>query len=66
MSLSPEPKPLLYTVEESTRALRLSRSTMCGLIADGSIETVKIGRSRRIPAVARERFIEGLVEASRP
>ncbi|MBS1702610.1 MAG: helix-turn-helix domain-containing protein [Armatimonadetes bacterium] len=46
-----EPTPsskLAYTVAEAAEKISLSRSTLYELIHAGEIETIKIGRSRRI------------------
>ena len=50
--------PLLLTVDEACESLHISRPTLYGLITDGSIRSIKIGRARRIPLEALERFIE--------
>lgn len=52
--------PLLYDIPSAAVALTLSRRTVEKLIAAGSLETVKIGRSRRIPAQALADYIEHL------
>lgn len=58
--------PLLWKVEEAARdVLRLSGSEVYELIRTGEIESVKIGRSRRIPQAALEAFVEQL-RASAP
>lgn len=54
----------LLTIPESARLLRIGRSTLYELIADGRIEVVHIGRSARVPVGALVRFVERLqVEA---
>lgn len=40
---------LLHTPESAGRALNLGRTTIFELMATGQLESVKIGRSRRIP-----------------
>ena len=47
----------LLSVEEARKDLSLSKSKFYELLASGEIESLKIGRSRRIPADAIERFI---------
>lgn len=42
-------QPILLTPKEAGRLLRLSKSKMHQLIVLGTIPSVKIGRSRRIP-----------------
>lgn len=45
----PEEVPrLAYTPEEAAAAVHLSRARIYELIADGSLPSVKIGKSRRI------------------
>jgi len=41
-------EPLLITVEEAAARIRVGRSTLYELIRDGHIETVTVGRSRRV------------------
>ncbi len=51
---------LLYKPEEAAKELRIGRSKMFELITSGDIETVQIGRSRRVPAVALEDYVDRL------
>jgi len=55
---------LLFTVEEAARVLGIGRTRMFELIQDGSVETVLIGRLRRIPIDALDAFVAGLRESS--
>lgn len=57
---------LLLRPEEGARSLGISRSRMFALIAAGQIETVLIGRSRRIPADALEEYVARLRADSTP
>lgn len=57
--------PYLLTVPEAITALRLSRATIYNLIRSGELGSVKVGRSRRIPAQALTAFVAGLVETGR-
>ncbi|MFI9327819.1 helix-turn-helix domain-containing protein [Kitasatospora sp. NPDC052868] len=54
----PEPDPTLVAlkVEEAARRLSIGRTTMYALIRDGEIETIPIGRARRVPAEAVVEF----------
>ncbi|MFF5201746.1 helix-turn-helix domain-containing protein [Micromonospora parva] len=52
--------PLLLTVEESAQKARISRAKMFQLLKAGEIESVKIGRSRRIPAEALGAYVDRL------
>lgn len=51
---------ILVTPEEAARALRLGRLKIYELIASGEIESVRIGRCRRIRWAALEHFAESL------
>jgi excisionase family DNA binding protein len=52
--------PLLHKVEDAARILGLGRSTVYLHIESGDIESVKIGRARRITQGALERFVARL------
>jgi excisionase family DNA binding protein len=56
--------PLLYRIEEAAEELGLSRSRFCELLADEEIESVKIGRSRRIPHAALVAYVDRLSSES--
>ncbi len=49
--------PLLVRVEETARLLGISRSKVYMLIASGELPSVLIGRSRRVPVDALQRWI---------
>jgi len=51
---------LLLTPVEAARALGISRSKLYELLGDGSIESVLIGASRRVPAEALEDYVASL------
>jgi excisionase family DNA binding protein len=51
---------VLLKVAEAAKRLSLSRSKVYELIAAGAIDSVTIGRSRRISRAAIEKFIRGL------
>jgi excisionase family DNA binding protein len=53
-------EPLLETIEDTARRLRLGRSTIYELLASNEIEAVKIGRSRRVVVASTKRFVERL------
>jgi excisionase family DNA binding protein len=55
-----EPTRLLLTVEEAGKAMQAGRSTMYELIKSGQIESVKIGRIRRIPVDAVQTYVTSL------
>jgi excisionase family DNA binding protein len=54
---------LLFTVEEAARALGIGRTRMFELIQAGAVETVLIGRLRRIPLDALDAFVSRLRES---
>lgn len=56
---------LLLPVEEAGEVLGLKRSKMYELISEGKIESVKIGKSRRIPVDALEAYVARLRDDSR-
>jgi excisionase family DNA binding protein len=49
---------VLVTPEEAARRLSLGRTTVYGLISAGALESVRIGRSRRVPVAALDRYVE--------
>jgi excisionase family DNA binding protein len=57
---TPETGQLLYTLAEAAEALRISRTKLYELLDSGEIESVHIGRSRKIPADALRTFIDRL------
>lgn len=52
--------PLLYRPEEAALKLGVSRARLFELMATGDLESVKIGRSRRLPHGALVAFVERL------
>jgi excisionase family DNA binding protein len=53
-------EPLVYTIPEAANALRLSRTKFYELLDSGEVESIHIGRSRKIPADALRAYIDGL------
>jgi excisionase family DNA binding protein len=51
---------LVFTVEEAADRLGIGRTLMYALITAGEVESVRIGRLRRIPAEALEMYVKGL------
>jgi excisionase family DNA binding protein len=62
---SPEPGEVreLIRVEEAARRLSIGRTRMFALIREGVIESVKLGRLRRVPADAVTAYIAELRKA---
>ncbi|WP_369183666.1 helix-turn-helix domain-containing protein [Streptomyces sp. Y1] len=50
------------TVEEAARRLSIGRTTMYALIRDGEIETIPIGRARRVPAEAVANYVRARMQ----
>ena len=57
--LIPRPR-LVLTVEQAAEALGIGRTLMYELVGTGAVESVRIGRLRRIPAQALAAYVEGL------
>lgn len=53
---------MLYSVEEAASLLGIGRTYMFRLVATGAIESLKIGKRRRIPRGAINAFIDRLLE----
>lgn len=60
-----EPR-LLITVEEAARRLTIGRTMMFALVHDGCIESVRIGRLRRIPVDALAAFVDSTRQTQSP
>ncbi|MEU1736080.1 excisionase family DNA-binding protein [Streptosporangium sp. NPDC020145] len=57
--------PLLLTVSEAAAALAISRSKLYQLLASGSVSSIRIDGSRRIPLSALHDYIDHLTSAER-
>lgn len=53
---------LLITAEDAAKALKLSRSTIYELIATGNLESIKVGRARRIRWTDLQTYVNSLTE----
>jgi excisionase family DNA binding protein len=53
----PRPARLVLTVEQAAEQLGIGRTLMYALIASGDVESVRIGRLRRVPADALDAFV---------
>jgi excisionase family DNA binding protein len=51
------PAPVLLTVEEAARCLRIGRTTCYALIRTGELESLTIGGLRRVPADAPATYL---------
>ena len=56
---------LLFTIEEAAEVLSVGRSTVYDLVRTRLLDTVLIGRSRRVPASALRELVERLREPER-
>jgi excisionase family DNA binding protein len=54
---------LLYRPEEAATVLATGRSKVFELMADGRLQSVKIGRARRITRAALEEYVRQLASA---
>ena len=57
---------LVYTIAEAAAALRISRTKLYELMTAGEIESVHIGRSRKIPADTLDAYLNALRAIPRP
>ena len=55
------PAPLLLTVEQAAEQLGMGRTTLYSLISSGRVESVRVGRLRRLRPEAVERYAAGLL-----
>jgi excisionase family DNA binding protein len=51
---------LLLTIDEAAQRLGIGRSHAYIYVLKGELQSVKLGRSRRVPAAALEEFVERL------
>ena len=51
---------LLLTVEAAARTLSIGRSRLYELLNSGKIESVHLGRSRRVPASVLQAYVDRL------
>jgi excisionase family DNA binding protein len=51
---------VLLTVEEAAQRLSIGRTTMYSLVSTGAIQTVTIGRLRRVPSECIEEYVLNL------
>jgi excisionase family DNA binding protein len=52
--------PLVLTIDEAAERLRIRHSLMSALVRSGEVESVRIGRLRRIPADALAAYVRAL------
>ena len=64
VSQNREPEPLLLTVKATAAALSCSEQTITKMRSDGTLPTVRVGRSVRVPVDAIVTFISDQVARS--
>lgn len=65
MMASPRPEPpVLVTVEEVARRLSIGRTATYMLVLKGELQSVKIGRTRRVVVTSITDYITRLLEES--
>lgn len=52
---------VLLTAEEAAERLAVGRTAVYALLKSGQLESVRIGRLRRIPAEAVENYVQRLI-----
>lgn len=57
MSLEPSPAPITVRIKDACRMTGIGRSKLYLLIADGEIETLKVGSMTLIPVASLEAFL---------
>ena len=63
---NPTAARLLYTIPEAAAALPISRTKLYELLTTGQIESIHIGRSRKIPADALTAYLGRLRAIPKP
>lgn len=56
----PPTAPLLLKVEQAATMLGIARTSIFRLIGAGQIESVQVGRLRRVPVACLENYVEQL------
>lgn len=62
MSIDPAPRPITVRIKDACKMTGIGRSKLYLLIAEGKIETIKIGSMTLIPVSS----LEALLETNRP
>ncbi|RKF25776.1 helix-turn-helix domain-containing protein [Micromonospora globbae] len=55
---------IVLTVEEAAQRLGIGRTTMYGLVKNGEVRTVTIGRLRRVPLACLNEYVDNLLDNS--
>lgn len=62
--MTSQPNPLLLDVSAASERLSIGETITKRLIADGKLESVKIGRRRLVPVAALEKFVAELADSA--
>ena len=57
-----ESKPILVSVADAARLLSIGRTAAWELVRKRKIRSVKIGRTRRVPILAIQEYIQRLLD----
>ena len=57
-----ESKPILVSVVEAARLLSIGRTAAWELVRKNELKSVKIGRTRRVPIVAIQEYVQRLMD----
>lgn len=63
---TPPVEAVLLTVEEAAAQLRISRTKMYALVSSGVVESVTIGRLRRVPRECVTAYVNALRSSTGP
>ena len=58
--MSTDVTPLVLTIEQAAQQLGIGRTLMYALVSSGEVESVTIGRLRRIPAECITEYVDRL------
>lgn len=61
----PHVQPITLTIAQVAEHLQIGRRLAERLVAEGAIPSIKVGRLRRVPAVALAEYVESELEATR-
>lgn len=56
----------MFTVEDIMRQFQVSKRTVQRWLENGELDSIKIGRLRRIPESALDRFLANLKDRNKP
>ncbi|WP_018386637.1 helix-turn-helix domain-containing protein [Wenjunlia vitaminophila] len=60
----PEARPLALTVEQAAKRLGIGRTRMFALVRSGQVQSITIGRLRRIPEEALNEYVNARLNAT--